>query len=150
MQNSSLSKILKVLSWLLMGLSVALTVYFFVASDFDDLTQVVVTLEPFIIWAYILFGLAALLALAFPLYFFIRNPKNALKTLLGIALMAVVALIGYIFADPTPIYSTTSDPNFSITNVLVLTDTGLIATYILFGVALVLMLFTGVRSVFHK
>lgn len=133
-----------------MGVSVSLTVYFFVASDFDNLVQVEGVLEPFIIWAYVLFGLAALLALAFPLYFFIQNPKNALKTLLGIALMGAVALVGYIFADPTPIYSSTNDPNFSITNVLVLTDTGLIATYILFAVALVLMLFTGVRSVFHK
>ena len=150
MQNSSLSTILKVLSWLLMGVSVGLTVYFFVASDFDNLVQVEGTLEPFIIWAYILFGLAALLSLVFPLYFFVQNPKNALKTLLGIALMGAVALFGYVLADPTPIYTPTNDPNFSITNVLVLTDTGLIATYVLFGVAIALMRFTGVRGVFHK
>lgn len=141
MSNSSISTLIKVLSWLLMGVSVILTVLFYTGN---------ISEEPFIIWAYILFGLAALFALVFPLYFFIRNPKNALKTLLGLALMGVVALVGYVLADPTPMYSPTNDPNFSITNVLVLTDTGLIATYILFAVALVLMLYTGARSVFHK
>lgn len=148
MQDSSLTKILKVLSWLLMGVSVGLTVYFFVASDFDNLIQVEGILEPFIIWAYILFGLAALSALAFPIYYFIRNPKNALNTLLGLAIMAVVFGTGYFMADATPIVGSTNEPNFSNVNVLVLTDAGLIGTYIMFGAALLLMLYTGVRSVF--
>lgn len=145
-----MSTILKVLSWLLMGLSIGFTVYFFVASDFNDLVQVAVILEPFIIWAYILFGLAALLALVFPIYYFIRNPKNAINTLFGIAIMCVVFGIGYLMADVTPITSPTNDPNFSKTSVLVLTDAGLIGTYIMFGAALLLMLYTGARGVFNK
>lgn len=141
MQNSSLSTILKVLSWLLMGVSVILTVLFYTGN---------ITEEPFIIWAYILFGFAGFFAVAFPVYYFIRNPKNAINALIGIALMAVVFGVGYLLADATPITSPTQDPNFSNQNVLVLTDTGLIATYVMFGVALVLMLYTGARSVFHK
>lgn len=139
MQNSSLSTILKVLSWLLMGVSAILTVLFYVG---------IISEEPFIIWAYILFGLAGLTALVFPIYFFIGNPKNALNTLFGIGIMVVVFGAGYALADSTPIISPTNDPNFNNFNVLVLTDAGLIGTYIMFGAALLLLIYTGVRSVF--
>lgn len=124
-----------------MGVSAILTVLFYTGS---------IDPEPFLYWAYLLFGLSVVMALVFPLYFFIVNPKNALKTLLGIGLMAVVFVIGYIMADATPMFSPTNDANFSNTNVLVLTDAGLISTYVLFGVALLMLLFTGVRSVFNK
>ncbi|MGE0077693.1 MAG: hypothetical protein AB7S48_07535 [Bacteroidales bacterium] len=149
MQNSSLTKVLKVLSWLLMGISIVLTVIFY-SSDLSDKALLPAKVEPFIIWAYILFGLAVVLALIFPIYYFIRNPKNALNTLLGIGLMAVVFGIGYALGDATPITTPTNDPNFSNINVLTLTDAGLIGTYIMFGAALLLMFYTGVRSVFNK
>lgn len=101
-------------------------------------------------WAYLLFAVAGLLALVFPVYFFIRNPKNAVKTLAGLAVMGLVFVIGYILADSTPIFSPTQNPDLSNTSVLILTDTGLIATYVMFGVAMVLLLYTGVRSVINK
>jgi len=141
MQNSSMSKILKVLSWLLMGVSVIMTALFYTGNMSE---------EPFIMWAYLLFAVAGLLALVFPVYFFIRNPKNALKTLAGLAVMGLVFVIGYLLADATPIYSPTQNADLSNTSVLVLTDTGLIATYVMFGVAMFLLLYTGVRSVINK
>jgi len=141
MQNSSISTILKVLSWLLMGVSVIMTALFYTGSMSE---------EPFIMWAYLLFAVAGLLALVFPVYFFIRNPKSALKTLAGLAVMGVVLLIGYLMADATPIVSPIQNPDLSNTSVLILTDTGLIATYVMFGVAMLLLLYTGARSVLNK
>lgn len=141
MSNSSISTSLKVLSWLLMGVSVILTVLFYAGN---------ITEEPFIFWAYILFGLAVLMALVFPIYFFVRNPKSALKTLGAVALLGVIFLIGYLLSDATPIFSPTQNPDLSNPSVLVLTDTGLIATYVMFGVALLLLLYTGARSIFQK
>lgn len=139
-----MTTILKVLSWLLMGVSILLTVLFY-TGDMD-----VISVQPFIVWAYILFALAVVAALVFPLYFFIQNPKKALNTLVGLAVMGVVFLVGYFLADATPIYSPTQNADLSNASVLVLTDTGLIATYIMFGVAMLLLLYTGVRNVIHK
>jgi len=142
--NSSMSTILKVLSWLLMGISIVLTVVFYTGKM--DIESV----QSFIVWAYILFALAVAAALIFPLYFFFLNPKNALRTLMGLAIMGVVFLIGYLMADATPIYSPTQNPDLSNTSVLVLTDTGLIATYVMFGAAMLLLLYSGVKNVFNK
>lgn len=141
MQNSAISKILKVLSWLLMGISVILTVLFYTGN---------ITEEPFIFWAYILFGLAIIVALGFPLFFFFKEPKKALKTLAGVGVMGSVFLIGYLFADSTPIYSATQNPDLFNPKVLILTDTGLIATYIMFGAALIMLLYSGARNIFQK
>lgn len=141
MSDTITSKIVKVLSWVLMGISVLFAILFYTGS---------IDPEPFIIWAYILFGLAVLLALVFPLYFFIRNPKNALKTLLGLGVMAVFFVVGYFLADPTPIYSPTNNPDLSNHAVLVISDTGIIATYLMFGVALLLLLYTGIRGIFNR
>lgn len=108
------------------------------------------SVQSFIVWAYILFGIAAVTALVFPVINFVRNPKNAVKSLIGLGAIAVVFLIGYLAADATALPSPTQNPDLSNPSVLVISDTGLIATYILFGSALFLMLYTGIRSVFHK
>ncbi|HBI81268.1 MAG TPA: hypothetical protein DDY04_04850 [Bacteroidales bacterium] len=141
MSDALISKLLKVLTWLIMGVSVVMTILFYS----NNMTE-----EPFIIWAYILFALAALLALAFPVYFFIKSPKKAIKALIGIVGMAVVLLIGYLLSDATPIVAPQNNPDFSNPTVLILTDTGIIATYILFGVSVLILLYTGVRGAFRK
>ncbi|QKG79077.1 hypothetical protein [Tenuifilum thalassicum] len=142
--NSRLSTYARVLSWLLMGVSIVITVLFFMSN------QDVESVQSFIVWAYILFGIAAVTALVFPVINFVRNPKNAVKSLIGLGAIAVVFLIGYLAADATALPSPTQNPDLSNPSVLVISDTGLIATYILFGSALFLMLYTGIRSVFHK
>ncbi len=142
--NSSTSTFTKVLTWLLMGVSVVLTVLFFSGEKNTD------TVQPFILWAYLLFAVATISALLFPVYFFIRNPKNAAKSLVGLGSVVILFFVGYIFADATPIPSPTQNPNLSNPTILLISDTGLIVTYLMFGLALLLMVYTGIRSVFHK
>jgi hypothetical protein len=79
-------------------------------------------------------------------------PKKAVKTLAGIAMLGAVFLIGYLFADSTPIsnFGSTPNPDFENTGVLVWTDAGLIATYVLAAVAVFSLFFTGVRSIFTR
>lgn len=141
MSDNIISKSIKVLSRLLMGISALFAILFYTGN---------LEVAPYITWAYFLFGLAILLSILFPLYFFITNPKNALKTLMGLAVMGVLFLIGYAMADATPIVGAVDNPNFSNKAVLLLSDTGLFATYILFGVAIVALLFTGVRGIFNR
>lgn len=142
--NSTLSTYTKVLSWLLMGVSIIITILFFLSNQDID------SVEPFIDWAYILFAIAAVSALIFPVVNMVRNPKNVTKSLVGLLALAVIFVIGYVLADATPIPSPTQNPDLSNPTVLVISDTGLIATYLLFGISMLLLLYTGIRSAFHK
>lgn len=142
--NSTLSTYTKVLSWLLMGVSIVITILFFLSN------QDVNSVESFIDWAYILFAIAAVSALVFPVVNMIRNPKNVTKSLVGLLAVAAIVIIGYLLADATPIPSPTQNPDLSNPTVLIISDTGLIATYILFGISLLLLFYTGIRSAFHK
>lgn len=126
-----------------MGVSVAIALLFFAN---------IVNEELFIMWAYVLVAIATVLAVAFPIIFFALNPKNAVKALLGIGAVGVVFLIAYLMADATPIVTATSalDENFSNPSTLRIADTGILATYILLGVAVVSLLLTGLRSIFNR
>jgi hypothetical protein len=53
----------------------------------------------YIIWAYILTGIAVGFTVIFPIIQMISNPKNAKKGLLGLAAMAVVIAVSYAFAS---------------------------------------------------
>lgn len=143
MSENLVKLIVKVFTWSIMAISVIIALLFFVGY-FNE--------APFILWAYILTAIAALLSVIFPVVFMFVYPKKAVKALLGIALIGIVFVIGYIFADSTPIpnIGATPNPDFENAGVLVWSDAGLIATYVLSAVAVFALLFTGVRSIFTR
>jgi hypothetical protein len=141
MSNSLITLIVKIFSWIVMGISILLAVLFF--TEF-------INEEPFILWAYILVGIAALFAVVFPLFYFIQYPKNAVKALVGIVVLVSVFFIGYILADTTPLIATSAHPDFSNPGILAYADTGIFATYILFIIAVLALLLTGIRSIFNR
>ena len=143
MSHSLVDKIVKIFSWILMGVSALVALLFYTNS---------ISEAPYIIWAYVLVGLASAMALVFPIIYFVNNPKNAIKALVGIGALGLIFLIGYLVADTTPIVTATSelDPNFSDPTVLRLADTGLIMTYILMFVAVLALLLTGIRSLINR
>lgn len=144
MSENIVKILVKVFTWSIMIVSVALAVLFFLGY---------INEAPFIVWAYVLTLVAAFLAVLFPIIFMFLYPKKVLKALGGIAIIGLVFLIGYMFADATPIKDISSanpNPNFANIGVLVYSDMGLIASYLLAGVAVLLLLFTGVRSIFSR
>ena len=141
MSNDQISLMVRIFSWILIGISTVVALLFFVGMVTEDF---------FIIWAYILLAIASILAVVFPLVFFAMYPKNALKALIGLAGLGLVFLIGYLMADTTPMASVTNHPNFSNLSVLAFSDMGIFATYILFGIAVFALLFTGVRSIINR
>lgn len=85
-------------------------------------------------WAYILLGIAILTAVLMPLINIIQNPKNAVRSLIGLGAIAVVLIIAYVMSSDAPIQlsgSITASPAE-----LKWTDTGLYVTYILLGAAI--------------
>ena len=54
-------------------------------------------------WAYILCGIAIIVAVIFPVIRLFTRPKQAMKSFIGLAGVAIVILIGYALADGTPL-----------------------------------------------
>jgi hypothetical protein len=103
-----------------------------------------------LIWAYILFILTAIAAVVFPLFTVVTNVKALVRTLAIFAGAAVLILLSYfVFASDTPIeilgYAGT-DNRDPVT--LKWVGTGLFSTYILFGMAILSILYSEIASMF--
>jgi len=152
MSNKLIALITKIISWVIMGASIIVALIYFLRISGAEPEMETVVATPYINWAIVLLLVGAVLAVLFPLVHFILNPKNIAKVLVSLGALAVVFVAAYLLADTTPIVTATSalEPNFSDPAVLRLADTGIIATYILLGTALLALLFTGVRGIFNR
>lgn len=91
-----------------------------------------VSVDTMLYWAYALIILTIVLTVALPLIGIAQNPKSAKKSLLGLALLVVVFGLAYAMSDATPITlagGSVIDSEFA----LKFADTGLWATYFMFG-----------------
>jgi len=152
MSNKLIALITKIISWVIMGASIIVALIYFLRISGAEPEMETVVATPYINWAIVLLLVGAVLAVLFPLVHFILNPKNIAKVLISLGALAVVFVAAYLLADTTPIVTATSalEPNFSDPAVLRLADTGIIATYILLGTAILALLFTGVRGIFNR
>jgi len=124
-----MAKYAKYILYLLFGLGVVFTVAFLINTESDSM------LDTYLSYAYILFGLALLLAIVLPLIGMIENPKSIKNMLFGLILAVVVIGISYLAAsgDPVPV-NTTTEPTALTYKI---TDTGLILVYILLAVSFI-------------
>ncbi len=153
MSHNLVSKLVKILFWTIMGLSVIIALSFFVkisGHETSDIQGGTVIATPYIMWAYILVGIAVALSILFPLVNLILNPKSAIKALVGVVGLGVVFLVGYLLADATPIVAASDNPNFLKTSVLLFADTGIFATYILFIGALVALVYINIKGLLSR
>ena len=101
--------------------------------------------DKFLILAYIYFGIAAILAIVFPLEYIITHPKKVKNVLLSILIFVVVLVIGYLMGSGQQL-----DANSDIsTTTMRLVDSGLKITYIFLGVAFLGVIFSEVSSIFR-
>ncbi|KQM08716.1 MAG: hypothetical protein AL399_05790 [Candidatus [Bacteroides] periocalifornicus] len=149
MSEATIKRILRIALWVLMGVSVIFAAVF-VAQIYDTNNRELQmnATEPILIWTYVLLAIAAVAAIIFPLIQVVRNPRNALKLLVSVGALGLVILISYLLAsgDPIKVATANSNPDFSNRTVLLTTDTGIIATYIMLGIAILLLAYTGVKS----
>lgn len=139
--------------WLLMVITAIIAVLFVIRiSGAESRAMESAAVQPALYWTYILLAIATFFAVIFPVIFIIRNPKKAIKALISLLILGVIVLVAYLLADATPIVTATSatNPDFSDRGVLLLSDTGLRTTYILICVAILMLLFTGVRSIIRN
>ena len=149
MSEATIKRILRIALWVLMGVSVIFAAVF-VAQIYDTNNRELQmnATEPILVWTYVLLAIAAVAAIIFPLIQVVRNPRNALKLLVSVGALGLVILISYLLAsgDPIKVATANSNPDFSNRTVLLTTDTGIIATYIMLGIAILLLAYTGVKS----
>ncbi|MBE7443418.1 MAG: hypothetical protein HS119_13305 [Flavobacteriales bacterium] len=120
----------------LMGLSAILSILFFVGVISEGLL---------LTWCYVLFGIAAIAAIVFPLINMVQNPKGAKNALIGVVTLVVVFALGYAMAS--------GEESFTIDGVLLadsatskLSEAGLIAFYIMGAAAIAAVVYAEVSK----
>jgi hypothetical protein len=131
--SEGLSKTLKIVLYLLLGISVVLGVLFYTDSIDSELL---------IYWCYALFVIGAAAAIIFPIIHMAKNPSGAKSALFGLLALVVVFVIAYVLAgdEMLPKYEGFIDgPEESK-----LVSTGLIAFYILAAGAIIATITSGI------
>lgn len=140
--------------------AVVLTVMFVVGvGGTDDRAELMNIVSPAIVYTYVLAVIAVLLLVVFLVAKIVSNPRSGLKALMGFGLLVLVFLVAYAFSSHEPLqmangtlYGENLDPAVAKSQMrdVVMTDIGIIATYILLGIAVVALVATGIRSFLKK
>ena len=157
--NNKAFKYVKYLSYLLLLLGVGVFAYFVIASVMfpEPSTEFPVGtvgsamgVDVMLIYAYIIFAIALVLAIVFPLINIISNPKGAMRTLVGLVVMIVIFGISYLCSSDTPVPNPAANGYFDNPVTLRLTDVGLYAGYAMFALTLLVILRGEIRSAFKR
>ena len=143
MSSSKFEKIIKIMLWVLMIASTAITVWGF-AVGFND-----ASVDTLLYWAYVLviIGIAAAVLFGIAISA-INNPKNLIK--MGIELVAVVVVVGavYMLSSGAPAVGYVGAEVSPMT--LKVTDTLLNLTYLLCALAIIAIVYGGIRNAIHN
>ncbi len=155
----NISKITSVLLYLFMAVSVILLVLFYkttaeIPEDTDFDGQIAIyggILDTIMYWAYVLLGLATVAALLFPLVRLFTRPKEAVRSLISFAIIAVVVFIAYMLADDT-VFTAAELPGYSgadnVPDTLKFAGTMLWSTYLLLFGVMASILYVEISKVF--
>jgi hypothetical protein len=160
MSEKTLKLIARIPMLVFLLVAVVLTVMFLVGvSGTDDRATLLRVVGPSIVYTYVLAAIAVVLLLGFLLVKLVTNPRSGIKALLGFGLLVLVFVVAYAISSNEPLqmpngtlYGVNADPKVAAEQMrdVVMTDIGIIATYILIALALVSLVVTGVLSFFKK
>ncbi len=150
--SGTLKTIVKIILWVIMGISVVLLGWFYFGPKVPGTAGT--TLEEPVVtnialwWAYVLFGLAVVITLLFS-FANIFTSKKALKGAL-ISLVALVVLFGaaYMLASDQVLNIPGYEGSGNTPTVLKWVGTGLIAAYLLAGIAFLAIIYVEVAKLF--
>ncbi|NCB07593.1 MAG: hypothetical protein EOM73_05465 [Bacteroidia bacterium] len=150
---SKSGKIVTIILWVLLIISTVLVVSLMVNISDNDADPVMGGwINSNLIWAYILVAFAAGVAVISGLMHMITDKKAAKRGVFTLILFAIVAGISYMFAsDSIPQFVGVDkfiNDGTLTAQVSKMVDTGLYATYILIGVAILSIAFSSVTRLF--
>lgn len=148
--SNKLARILSISLYVLLAVSVVFALLFYVGNKVPG-TEGTAFEEPKItenmmIWAYILFGIAAIAAIIFPLINLIKNPLSAKNFLIVLLIFVVIVGISYLTASTEPISFLKVEASETT---LKMVDTGLKVGWIFAAVAFIGILFYEIASIFR-
>ncbi len=154
--SDTLSRILRIVLALLIAVSFAMTLWFyFTASGIESsletetkIEQFGSVLEYFVDWTYVLLFLAAGGTILFAVLDIVLNPKGAVRTLIPVAILAVIVGVAFSTASSDLLYMPNYDGAGNEPTTLKWAGTSLYVTYILFAGAFVAIVVSEVSKIF--
>ena len=131
-------KILKIVTIVMFAVTAVILGMFIWGGDVPDqqYTTPVYTAS-LLNWAYVLFVIAVIAAVIFPIVRLFTRPKQAMKSFIGLAALAVVVLIAYAMADGTPMNIIGYSGTDNVPSRLIFSDSIIYKMYSLFGASII-------------
>jgi hypothetical protein len=147
---TKLSKILSIVLYAILAITLVFAGLFFFGGEVAGAPYYTpVYTETFINWGVALVIGTAVITIIFEIVRLLLNPKNAVRSLVSIALIALVVFIAYSLSDATILDLPGYDGSDNVPSMLVLSDTFLYTMYFLFGGAFLAIIYTEVSRMFR-
>jgi hypothetical protein len=152
--SNTTSKILQILTWVLMAVTVVFALIFYMGDVKPEtagtrLEEPLIT-QSFLVWAYILFFVTAGITVVFSIINFIVNPKGGKKTLVSLVGGVLIIVVAYLLADDTVLNMPFYDGKDNVPSTLKFVDTVMFTAYILAGLAFLAIVFSAVSRLFKR
>lgn len=146
-------KIVTIILWVLLIVSAVLIVSMMVNISENDADPTMGSwINSNLVWSYVLLGIGAGIAILAGLFHMASDLKAAKKGLISLVFLVVVFLVSYLLASDTiPQFAGVQrfiNDGTLTPQVAKMVDTGLYATYILIGLAILSILFSSVTRLF--
>lgn len=143
-------KILKIITIVMFAITlVILGMFMFGGEVPDQLYSTPIYTGALLNWAYILFIIAIIAAIIFPIVRLFTRPKQAMKSFIGLVALAVVILFAYLLADGTPMQIVGYSGPDNVPSRLIFSDTIIYTMYFLFAGAIIAILATELLRKFR-
>ncbi len=150
--SNTLQRIVSIFLYVLFAISLVFIIWFYFGNNVPG-TEGTNYVEPvatnsILIWAYILLGIAAATTLVFSLIYLIAHPKNAIRALIVLVVIAVIVGISYAISSDVPLRMEGYQGSDNVPEKVKWVGTGLNVAYILGGTAFLGMIFSEIYRVF--
>lgn len=146
--TDNIAKITKILLWVLIALSLFYAIMLFVNTTETDTKWIVNSLT----YSEVLLYIAAGAVVIFSIFNFVLNlmsqPKKALLSLIPIVILGIVFFFAYSSASDEVLYMPTYEGTGNVPGVLKWSGAGLLTAYIIFGLAVVSILYVEIAKLF--
>ncbi len=129
-----LAKYISYVLYAIIAVTVVFLIMFYVGGEVPGETyDTPVYTDAFLNWAKFLAIAAAVLTILFEVYHVVTNPKNAVRSLISIAVLAIIAFVSYGLADGTPMNLGPYEGSDNVPAMLKMAGMFIYSTYILIG-----------------
>ena len=150
--SSKLTRIINIILWILLGVSIVLVVLFYfggtvAGTEGTNMYEPKIT-EAFLDWAYIMVISTIVIALGFSIVNLVTHPKALKQSVFIILGIGILIVVSYYLASDQILSMPGYDGNENIPKTLKNVGTGLVLTYILFGIAILTIVYSEVAKYF--